>query len=416
MQQIFGTGDQTFVRELNLSSVLRLLQTNKPLSRAQIASLTGLHKSTVSSLVEELIDRRLVHETGILSGGAGRPSTQLDLNPRAGGIIGVEFGVDFVSVVLTDFVGVILWRREETADPMDKPEVMIRQILGLVDQAAQEGRARGMRLLGLGLTTPGTVNNDGLLVFAPNLQWREVPLKQIFQEHIGLPVFVDNDANAAALGEHLFGVARQAQNFIFVFAGVGIGGGLFLNGDIYRGTGGYAGEIGHSTFMVESFQNPCQCGNRGCWETYANQYSILERVRARLALKRTSLIPKLMAEQHSPLNLAIVTMAAEADDAEALETLQEAGAAMGLGVANLINIFNPEMIILGGPLSAAGKFLLPAIQAAVDKRAMPDIRGQADIALSAFGPYASLMGAVSMVVDYVLTHPSHIDRREVISG
>jgi hypothetical protein len=123
MQQILGTGDPTYVREINLSSVLRLLQTSKPLSRAQLSSLTGLHKSTISNLVEELIARGLVHETGIQSSGAGRPGTQLDLNPHAGGIIGVEFGVDFVSVILTDFVGAILWRREESADPTDEPEV-----------------------------------------------------------------------------------------------------------------------------------------------------------------------------------------------------------------------------------------------------------------------------------------------------
>ena len=405
----YRTGDQTLVRDINLSSVLRYLQSAAPISRAQIAGMTGLNKSTVSSLVEELIDRGLVHEIGLNSSGTGRPSTLLEPNPQAGMIIGAELGVDFYSVIVTNFVGQMIWRRQQEADPASEQDLAISQLLQLVDEAVAFGRAQGARLLGVGVASPGTVNvESGMLAFAPNLHWRHVPLQKILSEHTGLSVKVDNDANAAALGEHLFGVARQAQDFIFVFTGVGIGGGLFLNGELYRGASGFAGEIGHTTLMVEPFQSPCHCGNRGCWETYANQYSIIESVRARLEVRRNSLIPEIMAERHSPITLSIIIEAAKAGDSEAIEALTEAGAAIGLGVANLINIFNPEMIVIGGPLSAAGEFLLPAILERAQLRSLPDLQSQARIVLSASGADASLIGAVALVVESILQQPTYI--------
>jgi predicted NBD/HSP70 family sugar kinase len=234
-----------------------------------------------------------------------------------------------------------------------------------------------------------------------------VPFVQIFADQTKLKVFVENDANAAAIGEHLFGTARHTQDFLFVFAGVGIGGGLFLNGKLYRGKNGYAGEIGHSPIMAEPSQNVCHCGNRGCWETYANQYSIIQRVRARLEVKRSSIIPRLMAEQNAPLGIPLIKQAADAGDREAIDSFYEAGLAMGQGLAGLINIFNPEKIIIGGPLSIAGEYMLPAIKENVSQHAMPGIKPQAEISLSPFGPDASLIGAVAIVVDDLLSATPH---------
>ena len=406
------TTDQVFVREHNLSSVLRLIHTQSPISRAKLAVITGLNKSTVSSLVDELLSRKLVHETGSNSGGAGRPATLLEMNPQAGLISGVELGVDFVSVAVTDFLGNILWRRREDANPNEDQDKMINQTLRIVKEAMTAGKQKNTRFIGLGLATPGTVDlKEGVLIFAPNLHWRNVPFGKIFTEHTKLRVFVENDANAAAIAEHLFGTARHCQDFLFVFAGVGIGGGLFLNGRLYRGKNGYAGEIGHSPIMAEPSQTVCHCGNRGCWETYANQYSIIQRVQARLEVKRTSIIPKLIAEQNSPITIAIIKQAADVGDREAIDSFTEAGHAMGQGFAGLINIFNPEKIILGGPLSIAGEYLLPGIKETVARHSLPEIDQQAEVLLSPFGADASLIGAIAIVVDDVLSKPIHVERR-----
>lgn len=404
--------DQAFLRESNLSSVLRFLHSEVSISRAQLAALTGLNKSTISSLVEELLERGLVHEIGINSVGAGRPAMLLEINPEAGSIIGVELGVDFIFVVITDFVGKIIWRRLAQADPAEEKETTLAQTLEIVNEAIKAGRELGLRPLGLGLATPGIVNlNEGVLVFAPNLHWRDVPLCKIFSEETGLRVFVENDANAAAVGEHLFGVARQSEDFIFVFAGVGIGGGLFLNGRLYRGNNGYAGEIGHSLITSESSKAPCHCGNRGCWETYANQYSIIQRIQARLEVKRSSIIPRLMMEQNAPLSIPLIKQAADLGDAEAIETFAEAGKSMGVGIASLVNIFNPQKIVLGGPLIVAGDYLLPAIRESIVMHSLPEFHKQVEVVLSAFGPDASVIGAISMVVDDILSNPSCVERR-----
>jgi glucokinase-like ROK family protein len=409
---VINTTDQTFVRESNLSSILRLIHTQASVSRAQLAVLTGLNKSTISSLVDDLYERGLVHETGLNSAGTGRPATLLELNPKGGYIIGVELGVDFVSVGISDFLGRLIWQKKEDADPFEAQTIMIEQTLRIVKEALAVGRKKGYRFLGLGLATPGTVDlKEGVLIFAPNLHWKDVPFRKIFSECTKLKVIIENDANAAAVGEHLFGSARLTQDFIFVFAGVGIGGGLFLNGKLYRGKNGFAGEIGHSPIMPNQSQTVCHCGNRGCWETYANQYSIIQRVHARLEVKRNSIIPKLMAEQHTALTIALIKQAADAGDPEAIESFAEAGRAMGQGFAGLINIFNPEKIILGGPLSLAGDYLLPAIREVIPHHTLPEIDQQAEIVLSTFGQDASLIGAIAIVLNDVLSNPTQVERR-----
>ncbi len=403
------TTDQAFLRETNLSAVLRLIHSKSPISRAQLAVITGLNKSTISSLVDELLMRNLVHEAGSNSGAAGRPATWLEINPQAGLIIGVELGVDFVSVAVTDLMGSILWRRKEDTDPTEDQEKMIKQTLQIVKEAMTANTKKGGRFLGLGLSTPGTVDlKEGLLIFAPNLHWHNVPFRKIFHEQTKLDIFIENDANAAAIAEHLFGAAQHNRDFLFVFAGVGIGGGLFLNGKLYRGKNGFAGEIGHFPIMAEPSQILCHCGNYGCWETYANQYSIIQRLQTRLELKNGSIIPALMSKQKIPLSIPLIKQAADSGDQAAIDVFNEAGYAMGQGFAGLINIFNPEKIILGGPLSIAGDYLLPAIKETVANHSMPEFDQQTEVVLSTFGPDASLIGAIAIVADDVFAKPMSI--------
>jgi glucokinase-like ROK family protein len=407
-----NSADQALVRELNLSLVLRFIHNEAPVSRSQIAQATGLNKSTVSSLVEDLLQRQLVHETGTNSVGTGRPATLLETNPQAGGIIGIELGVDFITIALTDFTGNILWRQFADINSNDAQDKTIARILELTDKAIDVCKDHGLYLLGLGLSVPGTADSEkGVLVFAPNLQWRNVPFRKIFLDHIGLNIYVENDANAAAIAEHLFGVARQSDDFIFVVVGIGIGGGLFLNGNLYRGKNGFAGEVGHTPIVAEPYQNPCHCGNLGCWETYANQGSLIKRIQARLESNRESIIPEIMAKQDSPLSISIIKQAADERDKEALEALEEIGTSLGLGFASLIDIFNPEKIILGGTLSNVGKYLLPSIKKTATQHSLSDVSPKADILLSAFETDAILIGAISIVVDDILSNPTTVERR-----
>ena len=212
-----------------------------------------------------------------------------------------------------------------------------------------------------------------------------------------------------AIAEQLIGNARRTSSFISIVAGIGVGSGLFLNGRLYRGKNGFAGEIGHTT-LIEGQNRPCRCNKRGCWENSANLYSLIERVRARLEIGMRSSIPSLRSQNGSPLNLEVILQAAEEDDAVALEALHETGEALGIGVANMINIFNPEMVILGGTLSLAGKYLLPAMIEFTEDRVLSDLKQRTQLALSAFGADAGVMGAVALVMESILNEPLRVDK------
>jgi glucokinase-like ROK family protein len=378
--------------------------------------LTGLNKSTVSSLIGELVERGLIYEAGLDHSGGGRPATLLRLNPGAGHIIGVELGVDFVLAVLSDFTGNILWRQRVETQPGEGLETIIARTQELVDEALVVNQTLGAHLFGMGLTLPGMVDvAKGSLLYSPNLRWRDVALRPFFEDYFQRPVFLENDANAAAVGEHFFGLARQVQSFIFIVASVGIGGGLFLDGHLYRGAGGLAGEIGHANFMGESGR-PCRCGNRGCWENSGNESSLRHRVRTLLEIKRESLIPGLMEAGQSPLTVSLIKQAADAGDAIALEALAETGAAIGIGISNIINIFNPELVVLGGTMSVASDYLLPAIKNQVEKHALNETRRQVEIVISAFGSEAVVIGAVALVLEDLIASPGNVGQLVEVQG
>ena len=409
---LFSTGDQTLLREINLSSVLRYIHSNASISRTQLARVTGLNKSTVSSLIDELTERGLVCQTGTETSGIGRPASLLELNPEAGCIIGVEYGVDFVLVILANFGGEVIWRSQQAADPSDGQDATTAKVFKLIDQAIKVCETRQSRLLGLGIATPGTVQvDDGFLVYAPNLNWCNIAFAKIYNERYpNLRVYVDNDANTAATGEHLFGVAQRNQDFVFLFGGVGIGAGLFLNGGLYRGQNGFAGEIGHSSFITDTIQRSCHCGNRGCWETYASQLSIIDRVKAHLQEEQSSTLNNLIHDRRTLLSMRVIQQAAESGDTVAIEALTEAGLAMGVGVANVINIFNPSLVVIGGPISSVAQFMLPGIMESMVRHTLPEISQGVQVKLSAFGSDSSVIGAVATVVEAVFSKPSRSDR------
>jgi glucokinase-like ROK family protein len=410
-----NTADHGLVRQFNLSAVLKMIYTQAPLSRARLAPMTGLNKSTISSLVQDLIDRGLIREAGINSNGAGRPATLLVVNDRGGAVIAAELGVDFVTAALVDFAGSVLWRRRMDADPAESQEETLGAIRQLIEEALVVCGAKDLRVLGISFSIPGTVDVEhGILLFAPNLNWRNVPLREIFA-FTGLKVYLENDANAAAVAEHLFGEAQNVRDFVFVFGGVGLGGGLYLNDQLYRGKGGYAGEIGHTPIRADPEFVECHCGNVGCWETYSGQESILRRVQARLDAGCESSIPSLTQGGENRLSMTSITEAAQGGDQVALEALAEAGAAMGSGFAGLVNILNPEKIVLGGPISIAGEYLMPAIMEGVTTQSMTGMAEQTQISISTFGTDASLIGAAAVVIDDVLKNPMQVVK-EVMPG
>lgn len=404
MGKYYRTGDQALVREINLSIILNCLRETSPLSRAQLAEITGLNKSTVSSLVSELIVRQFVREIGFRASQGGRPAVMLELNPEAGCIIGLEIGVDFILAILTDFRAHVLWRHREDTNQAEGQEVILARALAILRQALAAGQSTHSPVLGIGVGVPGLVDiPSGTLLFAPNLHWYDVPLREVFSRQFNVPVFVDNDANISALGEKYFGVAQGSKDFIYLSIGVGLGGGIVLNGQLYRGIGGYAGEIGHMTIVDDG--ECCNCGNRGCWETLVSQTAVIKRVQKAIEAGNASLVSQLVEGRLERISIPLIVRAAGKGDQVARQALEETGTYLGIGIANLINAFNPEWIILGGVVSLASDYLLPAIERTMEKRSLIWARRMVRVTASSYGADACVMGGVALVLHDILSRP-----------
>ena len=400
-----GTADQVLVRKLNTSLVLDCLRTRGPLSRAGLSAATGLNRSTVSSVIHDLIEEKYVREIGLAPSDRGRPGMLLELSPDGGFAVGVEIGVDFICVTVTDFVAQVFWRKRVISDPEDPESEIVERAQALVQEALDEGRSQGLRPLGIGLGVPGLVDTQkGRLVFAPNLQWRDVPLRKIWADRFRLPTFVENEANAAALGEYYFGVARDVESLLYLSAGVGLGGGIIVDGKLFRGSGGYAGEFGHMT--VDPGGELCGCGKRGFWETLVGPQAIVKRVERLLAGSADeSHILSLVDGDLSLVDVDIVVQAADHGDRVARAALQDVGIQLGIGIANLVNAFNPEMVVLGGALSLASDYLLPDIEATAQEHALAQPREGVQVVCAAHGADACVLGAVALVLDNILREP-----------
>lgn len=407
-QRRYRTGDQNWVRERNLSIVLRYIwDAGQPIARARLTEISGLNKSTMGNLLTQLEAWRFVRETGTLSVGPGRPGTLIDIHPNGGRIIGAEIGVDFISVVLTDLKANSVWRKKiDTNGSVRQQADIIALTERLFREAIEEVRATDQRLLGIGVGVPGLVDHaTGALLFAPNLGWSNVPLRSMWRRY-GVPVMIENEANAAALGEHMIGTAKNIDNFIYLSAGVGLGGGLMIGGRLYGGVGGYAGEIGHMTLLPDG--PPCACGNRGCWETFVGPTAIVERVQQAAQEGRASILmslPEVRGEARA-IRLPHIFEAAARGDEAVRQVLDEVGRYLGIGIANLLNAFNPSMVVLGGVLSLAGPYLLPRVRREVDERALGAARSNVEIKLSAFKFDACVMGGASLIMREILNDPS----------
>jgi glucokinase-like ROK family protein len=297
----------------------------------------------------------------------------------------------------------VLWKRQVPFTESDNQRQVIQHAITLLRRAIQHGEQTGTRLLGVGIAIPGLVDTtSGTLIYAPNLEWRNVPLRQIFAAKFDLPIFVDNDANAAALAEHYMGTAQQADNYVSVVANAGIGAGIVLGGQVFHGITGYAGEVGHVTLDPDG--PLCHCGNRGCWERLASQSALIERVQKAIQAGEPSSIKVASAGSHG-LCLQAILEAARQEDAVAQNALEETGKYLGIGIANLINIFNPDLVVLCGVLSLAEEFLTPVIQRTTVQRAMPDPRAAAQFVVSRFKSDACVMGGVAMVMHDILSRP-----------
>jgi glucokinase len=285
-------------------------------------------------------------------------------------------------------------RRSTSAE--EGPEVVLERIVGsLEDALAKAGLQRG-DLAAVGICSPGPCDIDaGVISSAPNLPgWRDVPICRYLEERLGVPARLENDANAAALGEHVYGAGRGCRHLIYMTVSTGIGGGLIIDGRLYRGATGVAGELGH---MVIDPDGPlCGCGNRGCLEALASGTAIAARGEELVAQGGSALLAKLVQEQ-GKLTAAIVGQAAEAGDSASRDIIRRAGYYLGIGFASYVNIFNSEVIIIGGGLAKLGELLLGPARAEMEARAMSEALKAVQLKLAELGDYVGVMGMIALL-------------------
>jgi len=378
----FQVATSETARQINRRIALNFIRRNEPMSRADLARCSGLQRSTVSAIIDQLIDEGCVTEGAIGQALRGRRPRFLHLNVERAGILAVDLRPAITTVGLA---GVDARFVEQTSWPTPKdPEVFIRQLARTVTLF----RDSHPRIVceGMGVSVPGRADRSGRLVFAPNLGWGPVDLKRLIEAEIGLPVVLENAANACALAELWFGLhPEHVRHLVAVTVSEGIGVGLLLNGQLVHGGDAMAGEFGHVS--VDENGPPCPCGNRGCWERYASNSAALEYYRgdgqdasgARPAMSFPDLL-----------------QLAETGDARAIEALERMARFLGIGIAGLITGLAPEAIMIIGEVTAAWNRLGPLVEYVVKKRILPHAATRIVPTVPASQP--RLRGAVTLVV------------------
>jgi predicted NBD/HSP70 family sugar kinase len=283
-------------------------------------------------------------------------------------------------------------------------EITLPALLSLIQDLITRSGVPLARVSGIGICAPGPLNaRRGLLLTPPNFpNWGSTPLQQIVERETGRPTFIDNDANAGALAERWFGIARSIDNFVYILAGAGVGSGIVIGGDIYRGEHDVAGEIGHSTIDMNGPR--CDCGNRGCLEMYASPTAVEQRVLKAVESGEPTLVLALAGGEPDLITFELIVTAAEQGDALARRVLLDMIDALGVGVVNVVNSFDPEAIILGGRLTLAGDLVVERLQQIVTERAMVNESRPVSIRLGALRSDAAVIGAYSLVLRELFQH------------
>ncbi len=377
-------------------SVLRILRTIKErgiVSRTELQSMTNLSWGTITNTTRELLNRNLIREEGALQTKAGRKPVRLAINPDSHSLVGIDLNCETLRCMATNLCGDALFESYRQYEISLAPEAVLDLVLNMVQEALHSPKVEGRICLGIGVGAPGSIDAAaGILRVAPRLPgWVNVPVRDYLQHRLPVPVLLEHDPNCLALAERWFGHAGSAEDVHCLMLGAGVGMGFLLNGEIYRGSQQQAGEFGHTTVNPEG--PVCACGNRGCLEAYCSSQAVIQAIRSHPE-KQSEFLRNIFA-QRTP-TLEEISDAATNGDQSALDALRDMGTYLGIGLANLVNILNPELIVLSGPMLAVAQHFLPALDEQVQKRSWQHSSRQ--VILSELGPRGIAVGACGAVL------------------
>lgn len=348
------TASNALIKKINKSIVFETIKLKGPISRAEIAKQRGLNKATVSKMVTELIKESFIKEIGEGQSSGGRKPIMLHFNQNAGYSIGIDLGVNYITGILTDLNGNIVERTQVNLCSTNFLKVL-RSINKVIETLKNNSPLSPYGIVGIGIGVPGQINQNGDILFAPNLNWRHINLKEKIEKKHLIPVEIVNEANAGAHGEHILGVGRNIKNQIYISIGIGIGTGIIINHNLYEGSFGTSGEMGHFSINVEG--RKCPCGSKGCWELYASEGALLDS-----ALK-TNII-----DNKQSFDLNVLLAEARMGNSAVLKILEELGENIGYGLVNIINTFDPEIITIGNRIVQFQHWIAPPITKVVQER------------------------------------------------
>ncbi len=391
--------DGRLMQQANRALVLNLVRADPTLSRAAIARWTGLSPAAVSGIVDHLLHEGFVREErSTPTGSVGRRPLRLSFIPDARLALGIDLDVREVSAALVDLGGATRTVYRANVPSGADPGTVLDIAADLARQATCEAPAG--QLLGTGMAVPGMVHwPSGVNLFSPNFGWHDVPVRAMMEERLGGPVLVDNEVRTLALAEHHYGAAREVRTCVFLDAGYGVGGAMIVDGDLYRGVHGAAGEVGHNT--VEPGGPLCSCGNHGCLEVFASSSGLEARIREALAAGRASSLAMVVPQERTPEEVAI---AVAAGDALAGELFERAATYLGLAVANMVDTWDPELVVLSGPVIRAGD-MLNRLLAATQRSVLETARARVRVLPAAITANVKIIGAATLVIAEHLAAP-----------
>ncbi|UOE94957.1 ROK family transcriptional regulator [Alkalihalobacillus sp. LMS39] len=397
MNNAHVTGSFKLMKSLNRTLVLNIIRKDGPISRAEIAKRTNLTPPTVTNIVNELFETGIIKESQMGQSSGGRKPILLTIEPTSHYVIGIDVGVHKVKVVLADLNASItnetITKIKQGITEAEFMQLLIENVYTMLDQA----NVSKEKIVGIGVGMHGMVDHiHGVALYAPNLQLKNIPIKQTLEAEFSLPVTVENDAKALALGEKWFGYGADIENMVCINVGIGIGSGIILQNKLFHGKDGIAGEIGHT--VIDENGPMCTCGNKGCLQTFSAGEAIRTRALEGINKGKATAIVEIVQGNLDKVDGEVVFKAAKAGDAFAKEVLTESGKYLGMSIANLINVLNPELVVLSGGVSRAGDFLLQPIRSIVEKRVLTPSAKDTTICLSKLGQQGTVIGAVTLVL------------------
>lgn len=389
------------VKEHNKSRILRTIS-SAPTTRIDLARTTGLSPATITALVKELMAAGLVRESEALESMGGRRPVLLEFNPDARRAVGLSISQKRIQAAVVNLDGTILQFRERPLDSTFVDRVM-EELVDLTRTVVREAQVEWDRVAGVGVAVPGTVDSgEGTVLLSTVMGWRELPLGRMLTQALAKPVRVQRNGNAAALAEAYFGRSEVQTDLLYLNLSTGIGAGIVLQGSLYAGLAGRAGEAGH---MVLDPNGPvCLCGNRGCLEALASGPAIAARAAEAARAGQSPRLLELAKGEPAALTAREVAQAAREGDPVAVALLEQTGRWIGLAIAGLVNLLDIRAVALGGGLSQAGEVLLQPIVKSAREAVLPFEGTPLTIWPSALWPRAGVIGAATLVIEEVLRH------------